>query len=96
MPSNDDWARAALVCREVAELPDRTSPAENADFMLVTGDELQPIVAEALASVRRYWQAEIHKLCPDSTFCRDGMLYDNDGKAMGACEWRGHAIGGHT
>jgi hypothetical protein len=51
-PTEDDWKRAAKICREVAELPDRTSPNENADFMLVTGDELQPMLADAFAEVR--------------------------------------------
>lgn len=51
-PTEDDWRRAALVCREVAELPDRTSPDDNADFMLVMGEELQPMVAQALADAR--------------------------------------------
>lgn len=51
-PSVDDWKRAALVCREVAELPDRTSADLNPDEMIVTGDELQPIVAAAIAEAR--------------------------------------------
>lgn len=55
-PNRDDWERAAQVCREVAELPDRTSPEENADLMLVTAEELALIVARALANVRGHWQ----------------------------------------
>ena len=51
-PNEDDWRRAALVCCEVAELPDRTSTDLNPDEMVVTGDELQPIVAAALAEAR--------------------------------------------
>jgi hypothetical protein len=51
-PSVDDWERAALVCREVAELPDRTSADLTPDEMIVTGDELQPIVAAAIAEAR--------------------------------------------
>lgn len=51
-PNEDDWRRAAKICREVAELPDRTSPEEYADFMLVTGDELQLILAEEFARLR--------------------------------------------
>lgn len=45
---------------------------------------------------------EIHALCPDheagtgESGCRNGMVYGPDGKTMGACEWRGHAVGGHT
>lgn len=57
-PNEDDWRRAALVCREVAELPDRTSSDLNPDEMIVTGDELQPIVAGALADARERWEAE--------------------------------------
>ena len=47
-----DWKMAAILCRDVAELPDRTSPDDNADFMLVQPDELQPMIAEALAAER--------------------------------------------
>lgn len=35
---------AALICRDVAELPDRTSPDDWPDAMLVTAEELQDIV----------------------------------------------------
>lgn len=45
--------RAALaeqIVREVAELPDRTSPDDWPEAMLVTGDELLAIVVAALAS----------------------------------------------
>lgn len=52
-PNESDWERAALVCREVAELPDRTSADLSPDEMIVTGDELQPIVAAALAEARQ-------------------------------------------
>jgi hypothetical protein len=51
-PDAADWERAARICREVAELPDRTSPDDNADFMLVTADELQPMLAEEFARLR--------------------------------------------
>ena len=51
-PNEDDWKRAAKICREVAELPDRTSPDDNADFMLVTADELQSILAQEFAQLR--------------------------------------------
>lgn len=51
-PNEDDWKRAAKICREVAELPDRTSPDDNADFMLVTAEELSSILAEAFAEIR--------------------------------------------
>jgi hypothetical protein len=50
--SEADLIRAAAICRDVAELPDRTSPDENADFMLVTADELQPMLAQAFADLR--------------------------------------------
>lgn len=36
------------VCRDVAELPDRTSPADNPDMMLVTADELEQILRKRL------------------------------------------------
>ncbi len=39
---------AAKIVREVAELPDRTSPADAPDMMLVTADELRAIVLAAL------------------------------------------------
>lgn len=58
VPNEDDWVRAAKICREVAELPDRTSPDENADFMLVTGDELQPMLAAEFALMRLECEGE--------------------------------------
>lgn len=39
---------AARVCREVAELPDRNSPEDWPEAMLVTHDELRAIVLAAL------------------------------------------------
>ena len=52
-PSERDWELAAVACREVAELPDRDSCEHmTPDDMLVTGDELQPIVAALLAEAR--------------------------------------------
>ena len=36
------------IIREVAELPDRTSPSDQPDMMLVTGDELRTIITNAL------------------------------------------------
>lgn len=46
-PSNvaqpaDDWI--ALVLRDVAEIPDRTSPDEGPEFLIVTGEELRMII----------------------------------------------------
>ena len=43
--NENDWERAALVWREVAELPDRTTSDLNPDEMIVTGDELAPMIA---------------------------------------------------
>jgi len=40
----------ADICMSVAELPDRTSPEDRPDMMLVTHDELQQIVTDALAA----------------------------------------------
>jgi hypothetical protein len=57
-----DWIRAARICRDVAELPDRTSPDENADFMLVKGDELQPMLAAEFAEMRVEQAAELSRL----------------------------------
>lgn len=44
-------ALADIVCREVAELPDRTSPADRPDMMLVTHAELAEIIQEAVRSI---------------------------------------------
>jgi hypothetical protein len=48
----DQFVNAVL--REVAELPDRTSPDDEPDMMLVTADELKTIICtrlnEALSS----------------------------------------------
>lgn len=51
---------AAAVCRAVAELPDRNSPADWPEAMLVTHDELQKIVTEAAmtASLQAYGESE--------------------------------------
>jgi hypothetical protein len=42
---------ACLIVRDVAELPDRTSPEDQPDMMLVTADELRSIVCAALTRV---------------------------------------------
>lgn len=42
---------AALICRQVAELPDRNSPEDWPEAMLVTHDELCAIVVEALSTL---------------------------------------------
>lgn len=41
---------ADFICQEIAELPDRTSPADQPEIMLVTRDELHTIVCDALAA----------------------------------------------
>jgi hypothetical protein len=43
---------ADLICRDVAELPDRNSPADWPEAMLVTRDELRSIVLAALQGER--------------------------------------------
>ena len=40
------------IVRDVAELPDRTSPEDWPDAMLVTADELAAIVAAALSAIK--------------------------------------------
>lgn len=52
-------------------------------------------IEAAVTAERARWQAEIHLLCPEEQ-CRGGMLYYSDGKVAGACEWKGHVIGGYT
>jgi hypothetical protein len=47
--SRSDKAIAEII-REVSELPDRTSPDDQHDMMLVTADELHKIVSDALAA----------------------------------------------
>lgn len=42
---------ADRICRDVADLPDRTSPDDQPEMMLVTGDELHGIVMNALEAV---------------------------------------------
>jgi len=44
---------AAYVVRAVAELPDRNSPPEWPEAMLVTGDELTLIVANAFSAIAK-------------------------------------------
>ena len=57
MTTNTDKL-AAQICRDVAELPDRNSPEDWPEAMLVTHDELQAIVTEALEAAGRVQQAE--------------------------------------
>ena len=64
-PNKSDWERATLVCREVAELPDRTSSDLNPDEMIVTGDELAPMIVAALAEERARWFAQLRALPED-------------------------------
>ncbi len=47
-PLTDADRIAAGIVREVAELPDRTSPEYAPDMMLVSADELRAIVLAAL------------------------------------------------
>jgi hypothetical protein len=49
-PQERNWKLdvVADICQAVAELPDRTSPDDQPDMMLVTHDELQQIVTDAL------------------------------------------------
>lgn len=44
----------SLVVREVAELPDRTSPDDAPDMMLVTADELESAIRSAFYASRAY------------------------------------------
>lgn len=69
---------AVDVCRAVAELPDRNSPADWPEAMLVTYDELHRIVHEALAQARQQGRnegyeearAEQRELVVDNKFMR--------------------------
>lgn len=49
---------AATVCRQVAELPDRDSPEDWPEAMLVTADELRMIVRQALGAAAPAQEAE--------------------------------------
>jgi len=44
-------ALAEAICREVAELPDRSSPEDWPEAMIVTADELRNIVIDRLAAL---------------------------------------------
>ena len=56
----------ASAIQRVAELPDRTSPDDWPEAMLVTADELRVILADALEAAQRAgWQSIEHKPgCP--------------------------------
>lgn len=43
----------AGIVRDVAELPDRTSPADQPEMMLVTQDELSEIIRRALCEAAK-------------------------------------------
>lgn len=62
-----------MIVRDVAELPDRTSPADAPEMMLVTSTELDRIVSDRVAEVAspdthsaratafdRWWKLSVH------------------------------------
>ena len=51
MTQPDQSALADLICRDVAELPDRTSPDDWPEAMLVTAEELHLIVTDHLTAL---------------------------------------------
>jgi hypothetical protein len=56
---------ADKVCRMVAELPDRDSPGDQPEMMLVTHQELRDIVCQAIEDADTEWlasQAELSNL----------------------------------
>jgi hypothetical protein len=53
--------RAMALVRQVSELPDRTSPADQPDLLLVTGEELAAL-AEGVIADDRHEQAEASML----------------------------------
>lgn len=58
VPNLTPSAIAAAVCQRVAELDDRSSPADWPEAMLVTADELQTILIEELAAALPVPQAK--------------------------------------
>lgn len=64
---------ATTVCRQVAELPDRNSPEDWPEAMLVTADELHMIVREALGAAAPAQEAEDGWM-PIETAPRDGRV----------------------
>ena len=52
LPAPPPEGLAACIVREVAELPDRTSPEDWPEAMLVTADELTAIIRQAAQSLR--------------------------------------------
>ena len=74
MTTNTDKL-AAQICRDVAELPDRNSPEDWPEAMLVTHDELQAIVTEALEAAGRVQQAEPAVIV---TVSKDGSVTTTD------------------
>lgn len=59
---------ADRVCQMVTELPDRTSPDDQPEMMLVTGQELHDIVCQAIEAADAKWMASLSAMCehPDS------------------------------
>src|SRR6267154_1918917 len=54
---------AGNIVRDVAELPDRTSPGDEPETMLVTSNELEAIIKAELASTIQSAQAEEREAC---------------------------------
>ena len=71
-------AIAALIVRDVAEIPDRCSPDDQPEMMLVTSDELTHIVMRRLAALEaddgrallRQLRAEFSGLPSGGPLCR--------------------------
>lgn len=61
---------ADRVCQMVVELLDRTSPDDQPEMMLVTGDELHDIVCQAIQAADAEWQSK----------CSARIKATNDGK----------------
>ena len=82
---------ASIICQAVAELPDRDSPPDWPEAMLVTHDELQQIVANALSA------PPAHTVITDLIdLARTVNLALDDSEEMEGDNGRAHVINGQN
>lgn len=96
MPAFKEFMAADLAWREEATANAAliVQAVNERDGLIVANKAWSEKCFNIFAELERV-RTEIHKCCPTQG-CRDGMVYFSDGKTAGSCEWRGHALGGHT
>ncbi|MCG6203660.1 hypothetical protein LPW26_03340 [Rhodopseudomonas sp. HC1] len=71
------------IIEEVSELPDRTSPADQPDMMLVTADELEAILRDRLSFVFNETAQAAYRVCAETRHVTLGRSAANAIRAIG-------------